>query len=85
MATRLFGALSQVKAVEYVKGHFFFRANEKLSQLVRLETNELVLVDLRAMAAALSRPHAETMEPIQILSVTLASVDATSVGDRGQD
>ena len=61
MATRLFAAFSQVKAVECVKGRFFVRANEKLSQLARLETNELVLVDLRAMAAALSRPHAETI------------------------
>jgi hypothetical protein len=60
MATRLFGALSQAKAVECVKGHFFDRANDKLSQLARLETNELVSVDLRAMAAALCRPDAET-------------------------
>ena len=61
MAVRLFGALSQVKAVECVKGRFFDRANEKLNQLARLETNELLSVDLRAMAAALSRPHAETI------------------------
>ena len=61
MAARLFGALSQVKAVECVKGRFFDRANEKLSQLARLETNELLSVDLRAMAAALSRPPAETI------------------------
>ena len=37
-----------------VKGRFFDRAGEKLSQLARFDTNELVPVDLRAMAGALS-------------------------------
>src|SRR5262249_38468352 len=37
MAARLFGALSQVKAVDCVKGRFFDRANEKLNHLARLE------------------------------------------------
>lgn len=63
MAARLVGALSQVKAVECVKGRFFDRANEKLHQLTRLESNEPVSVDLRAMAAALFRLDAEKITP----------------------
>ena len=54
MAARLLAAVSQPKAVECVKGRFFDRANGKLSQLAKFNTNELVLVDLQAMAAALS-------------------------------
>jgi hypothetical protein len=41
-------------AVECTKGRFFDRANDKLSQLARFATNELVSVDVQAMAAALS-------------------------------
>jgi hypothetical protein len=63
MAARLLRLLFQVKAVECVKGRFFDRANEKLHQLARLESNELVSVDLRAMAAALSRLDAEKIAP----------------------
>ena len=36
------------------KGRFFDRASDKLSQLARFATNELVSVDLQAVAAALS-------------------------------
>ena len=54
MAARLLAAVSQPTAVECVKGRFFDRANGKLSQLAKFNTNELVLVDLQAMAAALS-------------------------------
>ena len=44
MAARLLATVSQPKAVECVKGRFFDR----------FSTNELVLVDLQAVAAALS-------------------------------
>jgi hypothetical protein len=54
MAARLLAAVSQPKAVECAKGRFFDRAGEKLSQLARFDTNELVPIDLRAMAGALS-------------------------------
>ena len=53
MAASLLAAVSQPKAVECVKGRFFDRASGKLSQLAKFNTNELVLVDLQAMAAAL--------------------------------
>jgi hypothetical protein len=54
MVGRLLAAVSQPKAAECAKGRFFDRAGEKLSQLARFDTNELVPVDLRAMAGALS-------------------------------
>jgi hypothetical protein len=54
MAARLLAALSRPKAAECTKGRFFDRASDKLSQLARFATNELVPVDLQAMAAALS-------------------------------
>jgi hypothetical protein len=37
-----------------VKGRFFDRISEKLSQLTRLDTNELVPIDWQGMAVALS-------------------------------
>jgi hypothetical protein len=54
MAARLLAAVSQPNAVECTKGRFFDRANDKLRQLARCATNELVPVDMQAMAAALS-------------------------------
>jgi len=54
MAARLLAAAFQPKTAECAKGRFFDRASEKLSQLARFDTNELVSVDLQAMAAALS-------------------------------
>jgi len=54
MAARLLAAVSQPKAVECAKGRFFDRANQKLSQLAKFNTNELVLADLQGVAAALS-------------------------------
>jgi hypothetical protein len=53
MAGRLLAAVSQVKVAECAKGRFFDRASEKLGQLARFDTNELVPVDLHAMAVAL--------------------------------
>jgi hypothetical protein len=53
MAGRLLAAVSQLKVAECAKGRFFDRASEKLGQLARFDTNELVLLDLHAMAAAL--------------------------------
>lgn len=54
MVARLLAALSRPKAAECTKGRFFDRASDKLSQLARFATNELVSVDLQAVAAALS-------------------------------
>jgi len=53
MAARLIVAVSQPKVVGCAKGRFFDRTSEKLSQLARFNTNELVSVDLKAVAAAL--------------------------------
>ena len=61
MAARLFGVIPEIKALECVKGRFFDRTNEKLNQLARFATNELVPADLRAMAATLSRSDAAAM------------------------
>ena len=54
MAARLLAAVSRPSAAECTKGRFFDRASEKLSQLARFDSNELVSVDLKSMAAALS-------------------------------
>jgi hypothetical protein len=54
MAAHLLAAVSQPNAVECTKGRFFDRANDKLRQLARFATNELVPVDVHAIAAALS-------------------------------
>ena len=74
MAARLFGVIPEIKALECVKGRFFDRTNEKLNQLARFATNELVPADLRAMAATLSRSDAAAMsgrsqnQPEQLVS-----------------
>ncbi len=62
MAARLFTVMPEIKAVECVKGRFFDRANDKLNQLARFESNELVPVDFQAMAAALFRTEPETVK-----------------------
>jgi hypothetical protein len=54
MAARLLAAVLQPKVIECTKGRFFDRVNQKLCQLARSHTNELVSMDLRAMAVALS-------------------------------
>jgi hypothetical protein len=54
MAVRLLSAVSRPTAAECTKGRFFDRASDKLNQLARFATNELVPFDLHAMAAALS-------------------------------
>jgi hypothetical protein len=54
MAARLLATVSQPNAAECTKGRFFDRVSEKLSQLARLDSNELVSVDLQSMGAALS-------------------------------
>jgi len=59
MAAHLLAAVSQPKVAECAKGRFFDRASEKLGQLARFDTNELVSVDLRAMAAALPSHRGE--------------------------
>jgi hypothetical protein len=53
MAARLLAAVSRPKVAECAKGRFFDRATEKLDQLARFDTNELVSVELQAVAAAL--------------------------------
>ena len=54
MAARLLAAVSRPNAAECTKGRFFDRATDKLSQLARFGTNELVSLDLQAMASALA-------------------------------
>src|SRR5258707_6960063 len=54
MAARLLAAVPRPNAAECTKGRFFDRANDKLSQLARFATNELVSLDLQATASALS-------------------------------
>ena len=61
MAVRLFGVIPEIKAMECVKGRFFDRTNEKLNQLARFATNELVPADPRAMAATLSGSDAAAL------------------------
>ena len=53
MAARLLTAVSRPNAAECTKGRFFDRASDKLSQLAKFATNELVSFDLQAMASAL--------------------------------
>ena len=53
MAARLLTAVSHPKAAACVKGRFFDRLDAKLNQLARFDSNELVSVDLQAMATAL--------------------------------
>jgi hypothetical protein len=60
MAARLLTAVSQPKVAACVNGRFFDRLDDKLNQLARFESNELVSLDLQAMATALSRAEAET-------------------------
>jgi hypothetical protein len=52
MAARLLTAVSHPKAAACVKGRFFDRIDAKLNQLARFDSNELVPIHLRAMAAA---------------------------------
>ena len=54
MAARLLSVVPRPNAAECTKGRFFDRASDKLNQLTRFATNELVSFDLHAMAAALS-------------------------------
>ena len=54
MAARLLAAVSRPNAAECTKGRFFDRATDKLSQLARFDTNELVSLDLQAMASGLA-------------------------------
>jgi hypothetical protein len=44
-----------------VKGRFFDRLDGKLNQLARFDSNELVSIDLQAMAPALFRGREETV------------------------
>ena len=54
MAARLLAAVFQPNATGCTKGRFFDRVNDKLNQLGRFVTNELVPFDVQAMAEALS-------------------------------
>jgi hypothetical protein len=53
MAARLLSLVARPHAAECAKGRFFDRASDKLNQLTRFATNELVSFDLHAIAAAL--------------------------------
>jgi hypothetical protein len=54
MAARLLAAVFQPDTEKCTKGRFFDRASDKLSQLGKFATNELVPFDVRAMAEAIS-------------------------------
>jgi hypothetical protein len=54
MAACLLAAVCRPKAVACVKGRFFDRAHEKLTQLAKFATNELVPVDMRDVSALLA-------------------------------
>ena len=54
MSAWLLATVSQPNAAECTGGRSFDRASEKLSQLARFDSNELVSADLQSMAAALS-------------------------------
>src|SRR6516225_5746922 len=54
MAAGLLAAVCRPKAVACVKGRFFDRAHEKLTQLAKFATNELVPVDMRDVSALLA-------------------------------
>jgi hypothetical protein len=61
MAARLLAAVSRPNAAECTKGRFFDRANDKLNQLARFATNELVPLDLQTIASALAdESHVQT-------------------------
>jgi hypothetical protein len=54
MAARLLAAVSRPNTEKCTKGRFFDRASDKLSQLGKFATNELVPFDVQAVAEALS-------------------------------
>jgi hypothetical protein len=54
MAARLLAPVCRPKAVACVKGRFFDRAHEKLTQLAKFATNELVLVDMQELSVLLA-------------------------------
>ena len=54
MTAHLLTAVSRPNASECTKGRFFDRANDKLSQLAKFATNELVSFDLQAMTSTLA-------------------------------
>ena len=61
MAARLLTAVSHPKIVACVKGRFFDRLTAKLNQLVRFDGNELMSIDLQAMATALFQGREDTV------------------------
>ena len=54
MAASLLAAVFEPNVAKCTKGRFFDRASDKLSQLGRFASNELIAFDVRAMAEALS-------------------------------
>ena len=61
MAARLLTAVSHPKIAACVKGRFFDRFDAKLNQLTRFDSNELVPIDLQAVATALFRGREATV------------------------
>ena len=55
MAIRLLSALEKRRAQPCIKGRFFDRMQAKVDQLARHYSNELVAIDLQAMADMLER------------------------------
>jgi hypothetical protein len=58
MAVRLLATAKQPQAQACVKGRFFDRMQAKLDQLTAHDSNELVPIDLQAMADALELSNA---------------------------
>jgi hypothetical protein len=57
MAARLLRVVKQPKVQTCVKGRFFEHLQAKLDQLTAHDSNELVPIDLQAMANALEASH----------------------------
>jgi hypothetical protein len=54
MVARLLASVSQLNSAKCTKGRFFDRVSDKLTQLGKFATNELVAFDVQALAEALS-------------------------------
>jgi hypothetical protein len=66
MAKRLLAAVARPTPIECTKGRFFDRLNEKLGQLTRFTSNELVAFDLGAFAATFAANERGDMGPEEI-------------------
>jgi hypothetical protein len=60
MAVRLLATAKQPQAQACVKGRFFDRMQARLDQLTAHDSNELVMIDLQAMADVLERSNTQS-------------------------